>query len=67
MKKLYGSICSTCKYVAGCTLTRAKDRVCSCSEYVHRLQQDNGPMFTLTLQSMGEKGFRNLHEELVLN
>lgn len=40
MKNYKRSVCSTCSYVSFCSLTTDKSNISSCSEYLHRLDEE---------------------------
>ncbi|WP_324028167.1 hypothetical protein QSV08_09630 [Maribacter sp. BPC-D8] len=63
MKNYMRSICSTCTYVAYCSLTNDKNSIVSCSEYVHVLDVTNEPTLIIS-NEMASKEFKR---ELVLN
>ncbi|WP_441825422.1 hypothetical protein [Maribacter spongiicola] len=63
MKNYIRSICSTCTYMAYCSLTKDKNSIVSCSEYVHVLDITNEP----TLIISNEMASKEFERELVLN
>lgn len=63
MKNYIRSICSTCTYMTYCSLTKDKNSIVSCSEYVHVLDITNEP----TLIISNEMASKEFERELVLN
>ncbi|APQ18368.1 hypothetical protein BTR34_13990 [Maribacter hydrothermalis] len=64
MKNYNRSICSTCRHVLLCNLTRDKSSIHSCSDYVHYLDITNEPTLVISNEMATNEEFK---KELVLN
>lgn len=55
MKELVRSLCSTCRHVAYCSLSTDRTNIQLCNEYVHRLDEGDGPAIMVTNEMINIK------------
>lgn len=66
MKNYKLSICSTCRNMLHCSLTRNHQNIYSCSEYVHELDKDYFPLTLVSLEITSEEHFQNEQNIIVI-
>ncbi len=64
MKNYDRSICSTCRHMMNCSLTRDKSTIVSCSEYAHFLDTNSDTTLVISNEMASNDEFKR---ELVLN
>jgi hypothetical protein len=64
MKDYERSICSTCRHMMNCSITRDKSMIVSCSEYAHFLDTNSDPILVISNEMASNNEFQR---ELVLN
>lgn len=63
MTEFLRSICSTCRYLPNCVLSSDKSNISSCSEYVHRLDENYPPVPTEPIKLLSSYGIKNDKED----